>query len=94
MSEIDIIPGSGWLSEISNKLRNSEVGVVCLTPENINKPWINFESGALTRELNGKSNLVIPYLFDFRRKEALGPLSFFQAIELSSLIRSIRFRAT
>lgn len=80
MSEKDIIPGSGWLSEIAAKLRNSQVGIICLTPECVERPWLNFEAGALTRELEGRTNLVIPYLFGFEAEPLRGPLSHFQTI--------------
>lgn len=80
MSEKDIAPGSGWLKEISENLSESELGIVCVTPESIDKPWLNFEAGALTRELQGKTSLVIPYLHGFRDKGFRGPLSAFQAV--------------
>lgn len=80
MSEQDIVPGTMWLSEISNRLRNSHMGIVCLTPESVWRPWLNFEAGALTRELEGKTNLVIPYLLGFEEERFEGPLSHFQAL--------------
>ena len=80
MSERDVVPGSGWLGEISSKLKDSQVGIICLTPESINRPWLNFEAGALTRELEGRTNLVIPYLHGFEEEKFTGPLSYFQAV--------------
>lgn len=39
--------GSIWNDEIMSRLRNCQVGIVCLTRENLNSQWLLFESGAL-----------------------------------------------
>ena len=80
MSETDITPGSGWLSKIIGELRDSQVGVICLTPDCVQQPWLNFEAGALTRELRERTNLVIPYLHQFEAHLPDGPLAQFQAV--------------
>ena len=52
MSSKDIDRGALWFSEITDQLANTAIGVVCLTKENKNKPWILFESGALAKGIS------------------------------------------
>lgn len=45
----DIDKGSRWSPEIADKLEASRVGIICVTPENRNAPWLLFEAGALSK---------------------------------------------
>lgn len=76
MSDKDIESGARWGTEISARLREAKVGIVCLTPENKEKPWINFEAGAISKTVEDVN--LCPYLFEFEPKELAGPLSQFQ----------------
>lgn len=67
--------GSLWFSEINEKLREVSVGIVCLTQENKNKPWILFESGALAKGLTG--NRVCTFLVDLEPHDLTDPLAQF-----------------
>jgi hypothetical protein len=40
MSSKDIDRGALWFSEITNQLKDTTLGIICLTKENLNKPWI------------------------------------------------------
>ncbi len=77
ISASDIEKGARWLNDVSEKLNNTNFGILCLTPENLNEPWILFEAGALSKALGSSS--VCPVLYDFRPSELKGPLSQFQA---------------
>ena len=44
----DVSKGSRWSSEISKELEDSAIGIICLTKENLEAPWIMFEAGALS----------------------------------------------
>ncbi|WP_122243076.1 toll/interleukin-1 receptor domain-containing protein [Pseudomonas syringae] len=67
--------GSLWFSEINEKLRDVSVGIVCLTQENKNKPWILFETGALAKGLSG--NRVCTFLVDLQTSDLVDPLAQF-----------------
>lgn len=67
--------GSLWFSEINDKLRDVSIGIVCLTQENKNKPWILFEAGALAKGLSG--NRVCTFLVDLQPAELTDPLAQF-----------------
>lgn len=72
----DIEKGAKWSSEISKELETSNIGIVCLTRENTEKPWILFEAGALSKSLQ-KSH-VCTLLFDLDPADVKGPLTSFQ----------------
>ena len=79
MSEEDIEKGSRGLEEIGKALESISVGIICLTPENLERPWILFEAGALSKALGDKTR-VCPYLFgDLRPENVKPPLGMFQA---------------
>jgi len=82
LSASDIEKGARWLKEISEKLGQTNFGIVCLSPENLNEPWILFETGALSKVLS--SALVCPILLDLDPSSLKGPLSQFQATKLQS----------
>jgi hypothetical protein len=67
--------GALWFSEISNELKDTTVGIVCLTKENKNAPWILFEAGALARGLS--TNRVCTLLVDLAPSELQPPLAEF-----------------
>jgi hypothetical protein len=73
----DIEKGTRWSTEIANELESSNAGIICLTKDNINKPWILFEAGALSKNF-GKSN-VCTILFNLDNADLTGPLTSFQA---------------
>lgn len=75
MSSKDIDRGALWFTEITDQLANTSIGIVCLTKENINKPWILFESGALAKGLT--SNRVCTFLIDLTPTDLENPLAQF-----------------
>ncbi len=92
LSSKDISKGVNWFSDIINKLNDSSFGIICLTKDNINSSWLNFEAGALGKSLE-KYN-VSPLLFDMKPSEIIGPLSQFQSTiikneDVYNLVKSI-----
>jgi lambda repressor-like predicted transcriptional regulator len=67
--------GAIWFSEISDQLRETAAGIVCLTQENKNKPWILFETGALAKGLS--ANRVCTFLVDLTPTDIEDPLAQF-----------------
>lgn len=92
MSTEDIDPGTRWNAEINQELQDSKFGIICLTPESVNSPWMLFEAGALAKTL--ENTLVCPYLIGLDATDLKGPLAQFQAAKADkdgtlNLIRSI-----
>lgn len=77
VSDKDISAGDRWAQAIAGELENSNFGILCITPENINSQWILFEAGALSKSM--LDSKVIPLLFDLELSDLSGPLSQFQA---------------
>jgi hypothetical protein len=74
MSTVDIRMGDNWNADLSHELNGAQHGIVCVTQFNVHKPWMNFESGALSHLLQ-----LTPFLFRVE-PSALGhsPLGQFQ----------------
>ncbi|ODP29480.1 hypothetical protein PTI45_00963 [Paenibacillus nuruki] len=77
VSSEDIDKGTRWSSDIAIELSESSFGILCVTNENINAPWLNFEAGALSKSLD--KAYVIPFLFGIKRAEVKGPIVQFQS---------------
>ncbi|MDG5809106.1 hypothetical protein P9869_42170 [Streptomyces ossamyceticus] len=60
VSSEDIAKGDRGFDAIAARLSGSQFGIVCVTPQNRRTPWINYEAGALSRELGGPK--LAPFL--------------------------------
>jgi hypothetical protein len=49
MSEMDIGKGALGVKVIADQLQSSRFGIICLTADNLSRPWINYEAGALAK---------------------------------------------
>jgi hypothetical protein len=78
LSSRDIPDGARWANELEAILRDATVGILVLTPENLESPWLLFEAGALSKNV-GRS-CVVPYLVGIRPQDLRGPLQQFQAV--------------
>lgn len=75
ISTRDLDRGSLWFGEINDQLKDTTVGVICLTQENKNRPWILFEAGALAKGLS--TSRVCTLLVDLEPKDIEDPLAQF-----------------
>src|ERR1044071_5524752 len=62
LSDKDIAAGDRWSLEVGKELEQSNYGIICLTRDNLDAPWVLFEAGALSKALSAGS--VCPYLLD------------------------------
>ena len=77
MSASDISSGSRWLGDLAIHLENTQFGLICLTQDNLEAPWLLFEAGALSKSID--TSRVVPYLYGVSQAELQGPLAQFQA---------------
>lgn len=75
ISTSGIDSGSIWFNQISSELQDTTFGIICLTKENKEAPWILFEAGALAKGL--ASNRVCTFLIDLETKDIRDPLAQF-----------------
>lgn len=78
-SKDDIEKGEYWSTRLSEELRDTNFGIVCLTPENINSQWIYYESGAISKMIESK---VATIVVGMNITDVKGPLSRFQNTKL------------
>jgi hypothetical protein len=76
MSKHDLSSGVRWTEQLSKELEQSNFGIVCLTPDNLQSPWILFEAGALTKHVEGRACCLL--LRGLSLADVSGPLSQFQ----------------
>jgi len=62
-------------------LSNAQVGILCITRDNLHSDWVMFEAGALSKSLE-KSH-VCPILFGISNADLAGPLKQFQTTEFN-----------
>jgi len=67
--------GSRWIQEIPVNLETSKMGIICLTNDNLESPWLLFEAGALSKTQEAK---VCTFLLDVSHSDVEYPLAQFQ----------------
>ncbi len=75
----DIEKGENWDSKISQVLSDCKYGIICLTPQNVAAPWINFEAGAIAKSLDSRVSCL---MVNIKPSDIKGPLSRYQATKL------------
>ena len=70
--------GQTWQDTLRRVLDTSDYGILCLTPENLNAPWLLFEAGAMSKKIEAAR--VVPYLLKVKGADLEPPLSLFQGV--------------
>ncbi len=78
-SDEDLEPGKQWTPALAAQLESTDVGLICMTSENLDAPWLMFETGALAKRLD--TARVIPLLLDVDVSDIRGPLAQFQLVK-------------
>lgn len=73
ISTKDIDRGALWFNEIQDQLQDTTTGIICLTQENKERPWILFEAGALAKGLS--NSRVCTLLVDLKPSDIKDPLA-------------------
>lgn len=81
MSSEDIDKGQRWSDAIATRLEATGQGLICVTPQNLNEPWLNFEAGALAKSM--QSARVRPLVFGLGVADLVGPLAQFMAADIT-----------
>jgi len=87
----DIEKGENWNQRLIKELADCDYGIVCLTSQNVQAPWINFESGALAKSLDSR---VSTLMIGISPSDIKGPLSRlqntkFEKEDILKLLKSI-----
>lgn len=78
-SSEDIEKGNDWDKIISTELEECNYGIVCLTKDNVDAPWLNFEAGAIAKSLDSK---VSSLMVNIKPSDMKGPISRYQATKI------------
>jgi hypothetical protein len=83
--------GARSIEEINSALEGTRFGIICLTPDNLQSPWIHYEAGALAKTKDARIWTVLRGL-DYA--DVAQPLAQFQHTvtrkdDMSRLIRTI-----
>jgi hypothetical protein len=81
----DIDAGERWGTELFSQLDKHSVGIICITKENQAEPWLNFEAGALAKQLKGDKadeSRVCPLLIEMATSDVVGPFKLLQMVPL------------
>ncbi|HJX90500.1 MAG TPA: methyltransferase domain-containing protein [Pyrinomonadaceae bacterium] len=78
VSTQDIRAAARYNEILNAALRDSTFGILCLTPENLNSPWVLFEAGGLSKTAGEGS--VCPYLYELTISDLRRPLEQFNAV--------------
>lgn len=92
----DSYGGMGWFSKEWKALQSAEFGILILTKENLNSPWLLFEAGVLFNKLDRPS--IFPVVVDLSIADLSGPLAQFQAVRadqegISKLAQAINLKS-
>jgi hypothetical protein len=83
ISDESISKGSFWQNEIMKGLKNSRVGLIVLTQENVARPWLHYEAGYMARYIDSGEGLVSPILFNVSNSKVVGPMRSLQTTDFS-----------
>ncbi len=92
ISTQDIDKGKRWFDELQKYLATAKACIVCLTPENVNSPWLYWETGAIALT---QKNPICPLLIGIAPSDIdSGPLKQFQCTyddeeDVLGLVRSL-----
>lgn len=62
-------------------LDGSSVGIAVVTPSSSERPWINFEAGAIARAIEPSGGIVAPLLINMRESNLNGPMKTLQVTQ-------------
>jgi len=74
VSDEDIVSGERWNHRIQEELQENQYGILSITKDNKESPWLLFEVGALSNSIHKIP--VVPFLFDVEPSELTGARYF------------------
>jgi hypothetical protein len=79
VSAKDIDKGANWTVELAKELEDADFGVICLNPDNLLSPWLNYEAGAITKSVTSR---VCPILHGVSKSDVNPPIAQLQMTEI------------
>lgn len=79
MSAHQIGAGARWAQELSKELEACNFGIICLTSDNLESPWLLYEAGSLAKSVSEAR--VVPYRLGVSASDVPYPLAQFQGVD-------------
>lgn len=79
LSSDDIQAGERWDDILGKQLTESDFGILCITKQCVNSPWMLFEAGALSGTYRNPRR-VVPFLLNMEPGDLAPPLGRFNAV--------------
>lgn len=77
----DIMPGVSWIDHVRDQMSKANAAVFCVTPDNVDSRWINYELGLVVGASDARFALIL--LLDIDPSDLPSPLSHYQASTFS-----------
>lgn len=75
----EIPAGEQWLAQIEEELTDTDFGIICVSKENQREQWLNYEAGALSRQVGDRRKRLGVLLVNFEdTNQVVGPFKNFQ----------------
>lgn len=92
-SDQDIPTGTQWQGTIQGELNSTKYGIICVTPDNTDSPWLFFEAGAISSH-TAEATRVSPLAINMSKEALPSPLQGYNAVDLDldgfvKLVKSI-----
>jgi hypothetical protein len=78
MSVEDIRSGTRWREVVATALDGTNFGIICVTADNQDSRWLNFEAGALAKHPDIAR--IVPLCMDLHPSDITGPLDAWQGL--------------
>lgn len=89
VSSEDISKGERWRKVLSTTLDDMHQGIICVTPDSLAAPWLNFEAGALAKSIDQAR--VRTVLLGIAPHDVSGPLAEFQHTDIRDEADTYKF---
>ena len=73
--------GSAWFKKVKDQFNQTDFGIICLSRDNLNAPWLLFETGVLATRFD-QVHICTVLIGDLSDTDITGPLHNFQSIKL------------
>lgn len=75
VSAKDIDKGANWTVELARELDDARFGILCVAPDNLLSPWLNYEAGAIAKSVESR---VCPVLLGVQKSDVRPPIAQLQ----------------
>lgn len=80
VSSEDIDKGARWSTDIAKELEDSTFGILCVTKDNLEAPWLLFEAGALSKMMRVSKKYLAPSIYSYPYWRLKSNIRFYKGV--------------